>query len=169
MIHKVRGSVAAGDRNILTEQLPMTLAGNVLAALSNFVTGGASPEGAQGAPYSNGLQAPPITVKASGIFLVWAHLSIFPGEGGTLANNDGVFYQLLRNATPIGSVPTTTAQTSSVGGVVALCPIHMLDVSGLAHGTVITYSLQISSTNAHTSAVNAAGDGQISVIEIPHP
>lgn len=152
-------------------QLAFNIAQATFTALSNHVTGAATVQAAAGAPYSNGLVAPAITAKVSGKFIIWAQLSVAV-NGGSLVDADSVSFQLLRGAVAIGPLLWTAASTATgatgARTVIALCEANgIIDVSGAAIGAATTYSLNIASTNAHTSGVVGVADGQITVLELP--
>jgi hypothetical protein len=151
-------------------QLAFSLAQTVFAALSNHVTATATVQGAAAAGYSNGLVAPAITRKSSGVYVVFGILSIGV-NGGSLADADAVTYQVLRGVTAVGPLSLTAASTATGGAagdtVTATCPFAIIDSSGAAQGATTTYSLKIVATNGHTSGVVAVTDGQISVLELP--
>jgi hypothetical protein len=146
------------------------IAANVLAAGSNHVTAAATIQAAAAAGYSNGLVAPAIPRKSSGIFVVMGRLSISI-NGGTLADADFVTYQVLRGATGVGSIGLTAASTATGGAagstVTATCPFILIDNSAIAALATVIYSLKIVGTNGHTSGVVATTDGEISVLELP--
>jgi hypothetical protein len=153
-------------------QLAFGLAQNTFAALSNHVQGGATISAAAVVPYTP-ITSPLITRKASGIFLVYAAVTISI-NGGSLADADVVTFNLTRvtpGAVALPAIWRTGATTSTGGGagqtVVAYCAGSVFDLSGVAQGATASYGLTITNTNAHTSGVVATTDGNIYVIELP--
>src|SRR5215469_8804394 len=92
------------------------LAQSVFAALSNHVQGGATISGAAAVPYTP-ITSPLITRKVSGVFLIFASVTISI-NAGSLADGDVCTFNLTR-VTP-GAVALTpvwrTAATTSTGG-----------------------------------------------------
>src|SRR5580692_3130202 len=88
----MHGKVPAPDLG--DTELPRTIAQNLLAALSNHNTSGATVSAAAVAPYTP-INAAAITRKSSGIFLVFATCTISI-NGGTMADADAVVYSGMR-------------------------------------------------------------------------
>lgn len=166
----------AGNQGVVPDMgdiaLAFGVAQSVMAALSNHVTGGATVSAAAGVPYT-AITSPLITRKASGIFLVWAQVTISV-HGGTLVDGDNLTFNPTR-VTP-GAValnPIMVAAASTTAGAAAgylvsgILQCAFIDVSGIAQGATASYGLTLTNANAHTSGVIAATDGNIVVLELP--
>jgi len=153
-------------------QLAFNLANSVFAALSNHVQGGATAAAAAVVPYT-AITSPLITRKASGVFLVFASVTISV-DGGSLADADNVTFNLRRvtpgavDLTPVWvTAASTTAGAAGARLIAAQCTGSFIDPSGIVQGATASYGLVITNTNAHTSGVVAAADGNIFVLELP--
>lgn len=153
-------------------QLAFNIANNVFAALSNHVQGGATVSAAAVVPYTP-ITSPLITRKSSGIFVIYASVTISV-NGGNLVDADNVTFNLTR-VTP-GAVALTpvwvTAASTAAGAagarlVAAQLTGAFIDPSGIAPGATASYGLTVTNTNTHTSGVVAATDGNIYVFELP--
>jgi hypothetical protein len=156
-------------------ELARIIGANNFAALSNHVTGGATVTAHVVAPYTP-ITSPLITRKSSGIFLVWATVTISI-NGGTMAAADAVTYQGLRvtpGAVALNPIKTTAAISGATGAasgytVVADLNIFYIDTPGIAAGATASYGIDLTGvdTTTHTSGVIATTDGTIVVIELP--
>lgn len=154
---------------------PLSIAQNLLAALSNHVQGGATVSAAAVAPYTP-ITSPVITRKSSGIFLVWATVTISI-HGGTMAADDAVVYQGIRvtpGAVALNPIKTTAAVSGTTGAaagytIISDLNLFFIDTPGIAVGATASYGIDLTSVDgtAHTSGVIAATDGNIVVIELP--
>lgn len=154
-------------------QLVFGLSNSVLASLGNHVQGGPTVVGGTAVPYRP-ITSPLITRQASGVFLVLAIVTISVTDTGNLADGDNVTFNLTRvTPGPVQLTPNwVTAASTSTGaagsrGVVALLAGSFIDPSGIAQGATASYGLTVTNTNAHTSGVFGAADGNIFVIELP--
>ena len=154
-------------------QSAFSLAQNTFAALSNHNQSGANISAAANAPYT-AVNSAAITRKSSGIFAVWATVTISI-NGGNMAAADAVTYTGVRfPATHVGPVKTTAAISGATGAavgytVVADCNLFFIDTPGIAVGASTVYGLLITGVDllVHTSGVIAASDGNIVVVELP--
>lgn len=150
--------------------LALGMASSTFAALSNHVQQGASTSGGLLVPY-NPITSPQIIRQSSGVFLVFASVTISITDSGNLTDGDNVTFNLTRFAP--GAVQLTpnwvTAASTSIGslGVVALLVGGTIDASGIAQGAAVAYGITVTNTNGHTSGVTLANKGNIYVIELP--
>jgi hypothetical protein len=170
MLQNPNGQFGQGLPDEGEVELARSIASATFGALSNHFSSAATIQAAAAAPYSNGLTVTG-PVKVSGKFLVTAYLTI-DINGGSLADADSVSYQLLVGATPFGPVLWTAASTATGGGagntVVAMCSVTAIVSSGVAVGNNVTFSLNIASTNGHTSGVVATTQGVMTAVELPN-
>lgn len=156
-------------------ELVRAIAANAAAALGNHVNGGATVSAAAVAPYV-GITSPLITRKSSGIFLVFATLTISV-NGGTMADADNVTYRPQRvtpgavNLSPIKTTGAVSAATGAAAGYTVVADLNaiILDNPGIAVGATASYGLVVTGDDGltRTSGVIAATDGEIIVIELP--
>ena len=152
--------------------LAFNLANSVFAALANHVQGGATVSAAAAVPYTP-ITSPLITRKASGVFLIFASVTISV-NGGSLADADNVTFNLTRvtpGAVALTPVWVTAASTATGAAGARLIAAQLtggfIDTSGIAQGATASYGLTVTNTNAHTSGVVAVTDGNIFVLELP--
>lgn len=133
----------------------------------NRVQAAATAVGPSAAGYA-ALTAPSATRVASGKFRVRAVVTI-SDRGGGLVAGDAVSCQLVRDAVLVGPVIVASAVAAAgVAGVAfaAMIGVDFEDNSGKAVGVGTVYTLQVTSSNVHTSGV-VDGQGQILVNELP--
>lgn len=134
------------------------------AALGNNVTAAAAATGAAAAFGYVAIAAPSITKKASGKYLVTGTVTI-DKNGGTLADGDPVVLTPRVNTVAIGTELFTGVAVTSGATVQAVVPFSFIAATAPAAGPFV-FDLQVTSANAHTSAV-LANNGDISVVELP--
>jgi len=154
-------------------QLVFNLANSSFAALANHVQGGATVSGGTAVPYRP-ITSPLITRQASGVFLVFVSVTISVTDSGNIVDTDNITFNLTRvTPGPVQLTPNwVTAASTATGaagsrGVVAQLTGGFIDPSGIAQGATASYGLTVTNSNAHTSGVFAATDGNIYVIELP--
>ena len=153
--------------------LAFTTGQSVFAALSNRQQGGATVSAAAVVPYTP-ITSPLITRKASGVFLVFASVTISVDGGASLVDGDNVTFNLTRvtpGAVALAPIWVTAASTAAgAAGARLVCAQltgAFIDPSGIAQGATASYGLTVTNTNTHTSGVVAAQDGNIFVLELP--
>lgn len=158
--------------NLSDNMLAFSIAQNLIAALSNHVTGGATPAAAAVVPYTM-ITSPLITRKSSGIFLVWVQVTVSV-HGGNLVDGDNLTYNPTRvtpgavalNPIMVEAASTTTGAAAGylVSGILQAA---FIDTPAIAMGATASYGLTLTNANGHTSGVIAATDGNIVVLELP--
>jgi hypothetical protein len=171
-MHALKAGSSLPNPTLSDNTLALSIAMNVMAALSNHVQGGATVAAAAGVPITP-ITSPNITRKSSGKFLIAVVLTLSI-NGGTLADADVVEYNLTRvtpGAVALTPVWRSAASTSTGGGsgqtVVANLAGIFMDTTTAAVGVASSYGLTVTAMNAHTAGIVAVTDGNIFVIELP--
>ena len=150
-------------------QLPLSIAQNVFAALSNHTIDNVGTAAPVVAPYQ--AIETELVVKSSGIFFVFGWVTIC-ANGGTLAAGDGVVLTPELNGNPI-TVPdaftvegTAAAEGGIAGAPGVTFPFAFLNESGVTKGDLAAYSMAVTFANGKTSGT-IAGQGLINMVELP--
>jgi hypothetical protein len=118
------------------------------------------------APYAP-ITAPPIAREGSGKFLVTGWVVV---HAGTLADNDGVAWQVYRDGVATGPAFGLAVASTVVGESVAVATqinfSFFDDTNPVNPAVATTYSIEIVAQNNHTSGVDANA-GSIFVSEWP--